>query len=85
MRLGIVVSGDIDEGASPFRPQPLAELDAGHTAQSDIEHQAVEPRMLRVREEGLSARRRSAGMPAARNNLPSDRLKFFPSSSTTAT
>jgi hypothetical protein len=54
-RLGIIVSGDIDEGGiPPFRPQALAELDPGHSAQADIQDEAVESRMLRIGEERLS-------------------------------
>jgi hypothetical protein len=45
------VSGHEDERSVPaFGHEPLAEFDAGHAAESDVKHQAVELRMLRVRE-----------------------------------
>ena len=53
-RFRIVVSGHVDERSVPaFGHEPLAEFDAGHAAEPDVEHQAVELRMLRVREERL--------------------------------
>ena len=48
------MSGYVDERRVPaFGREPLAEFDAGHAAELDVEHQAVELRMLRVREERL--------------------------------
>ena len=53
-RFRIVVSGHVEERSVPaFGHEPLAEFDAGHAAEMDVEHQAVELRMLRVREERL--------------------------------
>jgi hypothetical protein len=53
-RIRIVVSGYVNERSlHAFGHVPLAEFDAGHAAEPDVEHQAVELRMLRVREERL--------------------------------
>jgi hypothetical protein len=53
-RIRIIVSGYVNERSVPaFGHEPLAEFDAGHAAEPDVEHQAVELRMLRVREERL--------------------------------
>jgi hypothetical protein len=48
------VSGYVNERSVPaFGHEPLAEFDAGHAAEPDVQYRAVELRMLRVREEGL--------------------------------
>ena len=53
-RSRIVVSGHVDErSVLASGHEPLAQFDAGHAAELDVEHQAVELRMLRVREERL--------------------------------
>ena len=53
-RFGILVSGDTDErGIAAFGHESLAKFDAGHLAKMNVEHQAVELRMFRVREERL--------------------------------
>ncbi len=53
-RFRIIVSGDADERSVPaFGYEPLGEFDAGHATEPDVEHQAVELRMLRVCEERL--------------------------------
>ena len=53
-RIRIVVSGHVNERSVPaFGHEPKAEFDAGHAAKPDVEHQAVELRMLRVREKRL--------------------------------
>ena len=52
--LGLVVRGDVDDGGRRAgRLEPPVELDAGHAAQLDVEHQAVEQRPLGVGEECL--------------------------------
>ena len=53
-RFRIAVSGHASERNVPaFGHESLAEFDAGHAAEPDVEHQAVELRMLRVCEERL--------------------------------
>lgn len=53
-RIRIVVSGYVNERSVPaFSHESLAEFDAGHAAEPDVEHQAVELRMLGVREESF--------------------------------
>jgi predicted N-acetyltransferase YhbS len=67
------VSGYVNERSVPaFGHEPLAEFDAGHAAEPDVEYQAVELRMLRVREERL---RRGIGdrLNARRTEQPAKR------------
>jgi hypothetical protein len=53
-RIRIAVSGYVNERNAPaFSHESLTEFDAGHAAEPDVEHQAVELRMLRVREKRL--------------------------------
>lgn len=53
-RFRVVVSGDKDDrSVAAFRHQPPGEFDAGHATELDVEHQAVELRMLRIRKERL--------------------------------
>ena len=47
----IRVRGDEDErSVTAFRHEPTAQLDAGHAAELDVEHEAVELRMVLVGE-----------------------------------
>jgi len=49
----VVSSNEDDWRVSTFCNEPLGELDAGHGAKLDVEHQAAELRMLCIREERL--------------------------------
>jgi len=51
-RFRIIVSSNEDDRNVPaFGHQPAGEFDAGHATELDVEHQAVELRMLLIREE----------------------------------
>ena len=53
-QLGIVVRRDEDDGGGiPDGSESLAQLQPGHPCKLDIEHQAIKPRTLRVREESF--------------------------------
>ena len=44
-------SNEDDRNVPAFGHQPAGEFDAGHATELDVEHQAVELRMLLIREE----------------------------------
>ena len=70
---GIVVSGEIDEwGIAAVSYEPPAELDARHTAELDVEQEAVEPRMLAIRQERLCRRIRDR-LDSRRTQQPAER------------
>ena len=70
---GIVVRGDENEGRrSTLGQKLLAQLDAGHAAELDIEHEAIELRMFRVREKCLRRRIRDR-LDVRRAQQPSER------------
>ena len=66
--------GNEDEwGRCNLGHEPLSQLDAGHTAELNVQHEAVEPRLFRIREKCFRRRIRDR-LKASRPQQPAKRL-----------